>query len=159
MAYKTTIQYQDLDGRNVSYDLIFRLSINQLLDIVNNDDLMKKLQNFTTDSSTEDLMYILKSFVEMSIGFPVHKDSGFTEFRPMTEDEKKYFFESDGWDVLFIELTASEGAIMNFMRSVMPNRAVLEKIMPKDEDHSKTLDAVFGQVQESDSKTYNPFQK
>ena len=36
MAYKTTIQYQDLDGRNVSYDLIFRLSINQLLGIVNN---------------------------------------------------------------------------------------------------------------------------
>ena len=77
----------------------------------------------------------------------------------MTEDEKKYFFESDGWDILFIELTASEGAIMNFMRSVMPNRAVLEKIMLKDEDHSKTLDAVFGQIQESDSKAYNPFQK
>ena len=159
MAYKTTIQYQDLDGRNVSYDLIFRLSVNQLIDVVNNDDLMKKLQNFTTDSSTEDLVYILKSFVEMSIGFPVHTDGGFTEFRPMTEDEKKYFFESDGWDILFIELTASEKSIMNFMRSVMPNRTVLEKMMPKDEDHSKTLDAVFGQVQVSDSKAYNPFQK
>lgn len=159
MAYQTTIQYQDLDGRNVSYDLIFRLSIYDMLALVSNEDLMKKMQNFSPTSSTEDIMYILKSFVDMSIGFPVHKDSGFTKFCPMTEDEKKYFFESDGWDVLFIELTASEGAIMNFMRSVMPNRAVLEKIMPKDEDHSKTLDAVFGQVQESDSKAYNPFQK
>jgi hypothetical protein len=159
MAYKTTIQYQDLDGRNVSYDLIFRLKIKQLLDIVNNEELMKKMQNFSPNSSTKDMMYILKSFVDMSIGFPVHNDNGFTGFQPMTEDEKKYFFESDGWDILFIELTSSEGAMMNFMRSVMPNRAVLEKIMSKDEDHSKALDAVFGQIQESDSKAYNPFQK
>lgn len=159
MAYKTTIQYQDLDGRNISYDLIFRISIDQMLDLINNEDLMKKMQDFSSESSAEDLMYILRSFVSMSIGFPVHNDSGFTEFRPMTEDEKKYFFESDGWDVLFIDLTTSEGSIMNFMRSIMPNRAILEKIMPNDTDHSKALDAVFGQVQASDTQvSYNPFQ-
>lgn len=159
MAYKTTIQYHDLEGRNVSYDLIFRLSIDQLFDIAKNDDVIKKMQNFSSESSTEDLMYILKSFVGMSIGFPVHNDSGFTEFRPMTEDEKKYFFESDGWDVLFIELTSSEDSILNFMRSVMPNRAVLEKIMPKDEEHIQALDSVYGHIQASDAKAYNPFQK
>ncbi len=159
MAYKTTIKYQDLDGRNISYDLIFRLSIDQLIDIFNNKDLMSRMQNFSSDSSVEDVMYILKTFVSMSIGFPVQKDGGVTEFRPMTEDEKNYFFESDGWDVLFIELATSEGSILNFMRSALPNRAVLEKIMPKDEDHTKALDAVYGQVKASDSEAYNPFKK
>lgn len=153
MTYMTTIQYQDVTGRNVSYDLVLRLSIDQLLDF--DPSFWDELQNI---SSAKGLKDGLRKFVSTCIGFP-EEASGFTGFRPMTENEKKFFFNSDGWDMLFLEITTGEDSVTRFMRSVMPNRNILEKAFPNDEEHHKAIDAVYGAKIPVSTENINPFQK
>ncbi len=162
MAYMTTIQYQDVTGRNVSYDLIFRLSIDQLLDF--DPGFWNELQNI---SSAKGLKDGLRKFVSTCIGFP-EEASGFTGFRPMTENEKEFFFNSDGWDLLFMEITSGEDSVTKFMRSVMPNRDILEKMFRNNKEHNTSLDmhdadnaldALYGPKAPASTESINPFQK
>ena len=115
---KKTIQYQDLDGNTLSDDFYFHISMSEIskLELGTEGGMAEKLKKLVAASKGKDIIEQFEGILRMAYGVRSEDNKRFIKNEQVWND----FYQSDAYNVLFMQLISDPGASSEFVAGILP---------------------------------------
>lgn len=129
---KQTITYEGFDGEQVTEELCFHLSTNQLLEMEFGHEagLGEQLQSMLEEKNLAEVLRIFKEIVMKAYG-----TRNGNRFHPASKEEAEEFINSPAFDAFFQELLMNPPKATAFIEGMVPKQVLALAVAGKPVDN------------------------
>lgn len=115
---KRTISYEDYNGEKVDEVFYFNLSKPELieLEVEFKGGLSGAITSLTEANDNQGLLRLFKRIILLSYGQKAEDGKRFVK----SDEIREAFTQSPAYEVLFVELSTNEDAVVEFLKGVLP---------------------------------------
>ena len=128
---KKTITYKDFNGTTRTEDFYFNLTKSELVKLQHSEaaGFTETVEGIVAENDSKRIMELFEDLIRMSYGERSEDGRNFLKSKEISDK----FIGSAAYDELFIELLTKEGANVEFVTGIVPDKEELEAVRKKFE--------------------------
>lgn len=137
---KKTITYKTFDGEEVTEDFFFHLSRADIveLEVSRKGGLQETLKQLIESEDGAEIMELFKKILGMSVGRKSPDGKRFIH----SEEIRNDFFQSNAYDVFFIELVTNTDVQIEFIQGIVPADMMAEATDEQKQELKEVIEGV-----------------
>ena len=115
---KRTITFEDLDGNSITDDFYFHISMSEVskMELGTEGGMAEKLKKLVAASKGKDIIEQFEGILHSAYGVRSENNRQFIKNEQVWQE----FYQSDAYNVLFMQLISDEDASAAFVRGILP---------------------------------------